>query len=440
MSNLRILTIVPDLQSGGLQRVARNFAVGYRRRGVESACLGYRGGGVFAQQLIENDVTVFTGAPDDIAQHAALRCALDWRPDVVHIHRDGFGDARLSAMLIAAKASTRPGTTAPVGIVETNVFGRVDYSSSRNCIDVHYLISRWCLWKWQGWSRILSPRPIGVVMPNVVMHAEFPQRPSGVRLAFRRAHGIPADALVFGRVGSLFEPKWSPIIFDAFSTYATTNDRAWLLLVGMPAPLRPALMRMPRKLRERVVTVDFVHDDDVLREAYSSMDVFLHAARIGESFGMVLAESLLSGVPVITLSTPDKDNSQVEVVGHETGGLVVANLTGMVEAMHRLADPELRRRYADQGAFEIAKRFGPESLIPAAIDIAQLVSEGLSHSQLRRRLLARPQLCTHVSAEDIAMLMQGGIGKYDLKTLALMKLVSNPYIYRVYRRATRQPT
>jgi glycosyltransferase involved in cell wall biosynthesis len=436
---MRILTIAPDLQAGGLQRVARNFALGYRRFGVDSAYFGYRGGGSFAQQLVEADVEVFTGAPDDGEQRAALKRALEWRPDVIHIHRDGFGDARLSAMLLAAKASIRRGTAATVGVVETNVFGRVDYSADRSCIDVHYLISRWCLWKWQRWSRILSPRPIGIVMPNLVMHAEFSHRPSEVRQAFRQAHGIPADALVFGRVGSLLEPKWSPIIFDAFSAYAATHDRAWLLLVGMPAALRPALMTVPDGLRRRVVLVDFMRDDAALGDVYGSMDVFLHASRIGESFGMVLAEALLCGVPVITLSTPDKDNSQIEVVGHETGGLVVASVAGMLEAMRRLEDPKLRRRYADQGSSEIAKRFSAESLIPSAIDIAQLASEGLSPAQLRRRLLARPQLCTHVSTEDIAALMRGRIGQHGLKTLALMNLVSNPYLYRVYRLATRQP-
>jgi glycosyltransferase involved in cell wall biosynthesis len=439
MSGMRVLTIAHDFQSGGLQRVARNFALGYRRFGVESAYLGYRGGGPFAQQLNDADVQVFTGSIDEIEQCAALKRALDWRPDVIHIHRDGFADKRLSAMLQIAKASARRGTAAPVGVVETNVFGRVDYSVGGDYIDVHYLISRWCLWKWQRWSRILSPRPIGVVMPNLVMHTEFSRRPPDVRLAFRQAHGIPADALVLGRVGSLFEPKWSPIIFDAFSRYAAIQSRAWLLLVGMPAALRPALMAMPADIRQRVVVVDFMSDDRALSDVYSSMDVFLHASRIGESFGMVLAEALLCGVPVITLSTPDKDNSQIEVVGHETGGLVVANVAGMLEAMRRLEDPELRRCYADRGSSEIVKRFSAEALIPSAIDIAQLVSEGLSPAQLRRRLLARPQLCSYVSADDIAALMRGKIGRYDLKTLTLMNLVSNPYVYRAYRLATRQP-
>jgi glycosyltransferase involved in cell wall biosynthesis len=436
---MRILTIAHDLESGGLQRVARNFALGYRRFGVESAFLGYRGGGAFAQQLVDAHVEVFCGSSEDSLQRAALKHALDWQPDVIHIHRDGYGDARLSAMLLTAKASVRRGTTAPVGVVETNVFGRVDYSADRHCIDVHYLISRWCLWKWQRWSRTLSPRPIGIVMPNLVMNGEFSHRSAETRQEFRRARGIPENALVFGRVGSLFEPKWSVVIFAAFSTYAASHAEAWLLLVGLPAELRRAVAALPDDIRRRVVLVDFIHDDGALQDIYGSMDVFLHASRIGESFGMVLAEALLCGLPVITLSTPDKDNSQLEIVGHEAGGLVVADVAGMINAMRKLEKQELRRQYAAMGASEIIRRFGAETLIPAAIDIAQLVSEGLSRQQLRRRLLARPQVCSYVPDEDISALMQGCMGRYSLKTLALKNLVSNPYLYRAYRRVTRQP-
>jgi glycosyltransferase involved in cell wall biosynthesis len=436
---MRILTIAPDLQMGGLQRVARNFALGYRRFGLESAYFAYNGGGPFGQQLADSNVEVILGAPGASEQQEALKQALNWRPDVVHIHRNGFFEKSLSAMLLAAKETPRRDTKARVGIVETNVFGRVDYSADRGCIDVHYLISRWCLWKWQRWSKSLSPPPIGVVMPNLVLSDEFSQGNPDGRDAFRRKHGIPMDAFVFGRIGSKFEAKWSPIIFEAFSSYASSHARAWLLLVGLPEALRPCLSALPHDVRQRVVHIDFIKDDGALGNVYRSMDVFLHAARIGESFGMVLAEALLCGVPVITLSTPDKDNSQLEVVGHDTGGLVVANVAGMLEAMDRLADPALRRCYADRGGQEIVRRFSAEALIPKAIDIAHLVAEGLSPSQLRLRLLAQPQLCTHVSSDDIADLMRGCLGRHGLKTRILMNLVSNPHVYRAYRMATRQP-
>ncbi|MEJ0005144.1 MAG: glycosyltransferase family 4 protein [Steroidobacteraceae bacterium] len=432
---MRVLTIAIDLNPGGAQRVARNFALGYQRRGVDSAYFGYQGGGPLEQQLLEQRVAVFVGSADEQEQRLALGRALAWRPDVVHFHRPGARDAR-SFMLRAIKAAPRSGTRAPVGIVETNFFGRVDYSPERSLIDVHYLISRWCLWKWQRWARVVSPRPIGVLLPNLVMHTEFAPRPATVREQFRRTHGIPADALVFGRIGSPIISKWSPTIFSAFAQYAADNAKAWLLLVGLPVELHPIVEALPVDIRPRVLRLEFMADDALVIDAYGAMDVFLHAARIGESFGMVLAEALLCGVPVITLGTPDKDNGQMEIVGHESGGLVVADVKAMVAAMQQLEDAQLRHRYAEQGAAEIVRRFSADALMPAAIDVAQLVAAGLAPEQLRRQLLARPQLCTQASNEEIRTLLRRCIGRYDARSIALMKLVGDPYLYRLYCMAT----
>ena len=190
---------------------------------------------------------------------------------------------------------------------------------------------------------------------------------------------------------------------------------------------------MPETLRRRVVLIDFLHGDAALREAYGSMDVFLHTSRIGESFGMVLAESLCCGTPVITLSTPAKDNSQLEVVGHEQGGLVAASVAGMVKSMSRLESATARELYAREGATRIAEQFGPETLIPRALQVASVCAEGLSPLELRRRVLPLPGICTEVSTDEIRTLMRRCTGRYPIGTPALLHLVSNPLVYRAYR-------
>lgn len=337
----------------------------------------------------------------------------------------------------AARGSRRSGTSAPVGIVETNVFGRVDHSSDAQYVDVHFLLSKWCLWKWRQWSSGLQPMPLGVVLPNLVMHEEFYPVASEACTAFREKWSIPRDALLFGRVGSPIESKWSNAAIEAFEIYARTNHKAWLLLVGISSELRAAVHALPTPVRQRIVVIDFLNGNQALREAYSAMDVFLHASRIGESFGMVLAEALCCRTPVITLSTPIRDNSQLEVVGHETGGLAVASVPAMIEAMHRLEDADLREQYAKRGAAHIIQQFGPETLLPKAIAIARLVAEGLPRTELARRLLAIPETCVEVSGQEIRGLMRRCMGQYPTATPTLLKLVSNPVLYRAYRAVTR---
>jgi glycosyltransferase involved in cell wall biosynthesis len=407
------------------------------RAGIASAVFAHRGSGALEETLRGDCVDFIAGAPEESEFHKAVQRALDWRPDVIHIHREGPADPRTGYIMRAVRESPRNGSSAPVGIMETNVFGRVDYSTDAACVDVHFLLSKWCFWKWRQWARPLRPMPIGVVLPNLVMHEEFYPVTSQVRNGFRQKLGIPDDALLFGRVGSPIESKWSNAMLEAFEVYASTNPNAWLLLVGISTELRAVVAALPEFLRRRIVSVDFLSGNPALREAYSSMDVFLHTARIGESFGMVLAEALLCGTPVITLSTPTKDNSQLEVVGHEQGGLVAASVPGLVQAMSQLESPQLRSRYALEGARRIAERFGPRALIPRAIAIAALCRENLPRDELRRRVLSIPGVQGQVSRQEIDELMRGCIGKYPPGTSTLLHLVSNPTLYRAYRALSR---
>jgi glycosyltransferase involved in cell wall biosynthesis len=429
---LRILTVVKDLRPGGTQRVARNFAVAYRRHNVETALFAYAGGGALERSLADENIEVIVGTGGEPPQHAIDR-ALAWQPDVVHIHRPGVTDSTSGAIIGALRHSPRIGTSAPVGILETNVFGRADYSRDAANIDVHFLLSKWCLWKWQQWSSCVHPRPFGVVLPNLVMHAEFKRPPPAARHSFRRKWGIPQDALVFGRIGSPLSSKWSQMTLGAFATYASQNATAWLLLVGLPEDLRLAVESLPNSVRRRVVLIDFLNGNAALCEAYAAMDVFLHTARIGESFGMVLAEALCCGTPVITLSTPAKDNSQLEVVGHERGGLVAASEAGIVEAMLRMKEPSARASFARAGAAHVEAHFGPRTVIPLALEIARLSAAGFTREDLRSRVRSVAGLTTDASIDEIQLLMHDCIGRYPLGTPALLRLVSTPLLYRAYR-------
>ena len=45
-------------------------------------------------------------------------------------------------------------------VVETNVFSRVDYSPGADLIDVHFQLTKWCMWKWRRWLGPSNPRPL----------------------------------------------------------------------------------------------------------------------------------------------------------------------------------------------------------------------------------------------------------------------------------------
>jgi glycosyltransferase involved in cell wall biosynthesis len=428
---MRVLTVVFSLGPGGMERVAQNYTLGYQQLGHDVALLAYSGGGPREEPLREANVPLFVGGISDAERLAATNEAGRWQPEVIHIHRPGMANAMTAALLRQLKAAAHGRTV----VLETNVFARPDYSADRQLIDVHLLLTRWCLWKWRRWSRGLRPTPVGTVIPNMIDMEAFCPSSDTEAHAFRNEFGIPQDAFLFGRVGQPIEAKWSPVALEAFSRMASDSPRAYLLLVGLPPGYEKYIAAMPSNVRRRVIQISFLHGDQRLRACYTAMDVLLHAARIGESFGLVLVEAVRCGCPAITLSTPAKDNSQIEVVGHERGGLVVGDLAQMVRAMNRLMeDDALRGRLAEQGSQWARENYAIDAAMPRLVRVAALALAAENRDSLRDMLDKDRELVTDVSESEIKRLRTNLWGRPPLADRLLARLVHVPWIFRQWSR------
>lgn len=421
--SLRVLTVVRNLGPGGTQRAAQNYTLGYGRAGVPVAVLAYDTGGVRESRLWDNNVETFVGPDAEAAARA-------WGATLIHIHRDGPSDPQTAGIL----RRLRNAPSAP-RVIETNVFGRADWGPDRALIDVHLHLSRWCLWRWRRWTRRLRPSPIGAVVPYAVETDRFRRSSEAVRDAFRARLGIPSSATLFGRIGQPSIWKWHPSLFKAFERVATAHPDAYLLVVGLPSELESSVDGLAPDIRRRVVSLPFLHGDEALREGYSSIDVFVHASEIGETFGMVLAESMLCGTPVVTLSRPVRDNSQLEVVGHEIGGLVAAHPRDLAVAMSRLAaDSVERTRLGCQGAERIAERFALPVVMDTLLRIARQTVEASSREALVEELTSAPDLVTDVPNAEIRRLLTGQIGRPHVVELAQQALLHRPEVYAAWSR------
>lgn len=425
---LRILTVVRDLGAGGTQRAAQNYALGYDRAGHDSAVLGLDGGGPRADALTGAGLEVFVGGPG-LARDEAVEAAIAWAPTLVHVHRVGDPDPTTAPALLRL-AEAVPGAR----FVETNVFSRADPTATGRLFDVHLQLTEWCLWKWRQWSRGIQPRPIGAVLPYIADPDAFYPDPDAAH-AFRQSHGIPIEAILFGRIGQPLEAKWMPALVDAFEVVARDRSSVWLLLVGAPPSVLSRMQALPPAIGRRVQVVDFLHGDEALRAAYSALDVFVLAARKGESFGMVLAEALLCQTPAVVLSRPARDNSQIEVVGHEQGGLVAANTLGVAQGMALLADsPDRRERLGRVGATRIRERYAFDVVMPILLRIVELVAESSNRTDLHRALEAEPNVTTDVSDAEIAARQARSIGTAPWHAHLLAWAVHQPAVMRLWRR------
>jgi glycosyltransferase involved in cell wall biosynthesis len=297
-------------------------------------------------------------------------------------------------------------------VLETNVFAWADYSPAAKLIDAHLLLSRWCLW---AWRRRLGHDAPAAVVPYPVIATQF-QRADAGQIARFREKWTPGATFVCGRVAQPLPGKWHAANITSFVPLAQRDPNAWLLLIGVPEMFRPLIASLPEAVRARVCELPMTSSDAELSLFYSSLDCFLHAANQGETFGYVLAEAMMCGCPVVTISQPTRDNSQVEIVGHEQGGLVAGSVERLSDALLQLwQDAALRERIAA----------GCRERILGMCEVSRLVT----------RVLNGADLVTSVSDAEIRALATNVLG--EPRGLRWMKLANSGIEHRLRQLARR---
>jgi glycosyltransferase involved in cell wall biosynthesis len=353
---MRILTITPSLSIGGTERGAQNYTIGYKKQGHEVVVLNHGRDGIRRQYIEAAGCQVHTVSHVDRQSLDGLNLGIF---DVVHIHREGRKNERENEILAWVRGATKI-------IAETNVFFAIDYGKRNSLIDVHFQLAEI---NRQHWLR-RGGDSLTAVIPYPVDVRDFPLCNFEDVKQFRTRHKIPANAFVFGRIGQPIPGKWDPMVVREFAKLAADNSNVYLLLVGPSKDVLGEVLALAKDVGQRVLMLDTLDDPRQLGICYSSMDCFLHAARQGESFGFVLTEALLYGVPVITLSRPHRDNAQTEVIRHNLDGLVVRSRAGILPAMKQIMiDRTLREKVRLFGRNGVVERFGMDAVCSNALAI-----------------------------------------------------------------------
>lgn len=193
------------------------------------------------------------------------------------------------------------------------------------------------------------------VIPTGIDVAAFA---SADRTRFREKLGIPSEALIVGHVGRLAQEKNLGYLAEAVALHAKTAENVRFLVVG-DGPARGELEQIFAKhgVTEKLILAG-KRTGRVLREAYRAMDVFAFASR-SETQGMVVAEAMAAGLPVVALNA----SGVREVVREgENGYLLPADAAPeqMAEALGRLASDRALREGMSKAAQATAKDFSRE--------------------------------------------------------------------------------
>lgn len=187
-------------------------------------------------------------------------------------------------------------------------------------------------------------------IPTGIDTAEF-ARANGHE--FRKEHNIPEDCLLIGHVGRLAAEKNLHYLVEAVTTELKKSENIRFLLVG-DGPERKKLLSAFDDCLAHVVAPGALHGSD-LCNAYAAMDLFVFSSQ-SETQGMVLAEAMAAGVPVVSL-----DGSGVrEILNHGENGLMLpgdADVWSFAAAIRSLIDDDDLRQRCAEGAKQTATEY-----------------------------------------------------------------------------------
>ena len=300
---------------------------------------------------------------------AALRAARDFAPQIVHAQ----------SPFVSGLMARRTAQHAGARLVFTHHTRFGDYR--------HYLgplagiaegaLNAYLGDFWAGCAAIVAP---GTTLADEIRRRLGPRRRSVVRVIptgvdvpalqtqapvdLRTRHAFPADAVIVGSHGRLATEKNVAVLVEAFALAATRDPRLRLVLIGDGPAAEATTGRVAAPdLAGRVALPGRLPRLQALA-AIAGADLFAFASQT-ETQGLVLAEALAVGLPVVALDGPGVEDSVrdgVDGVVVRPGSSGDDPAMALGEALASLAgDPERRRAMAAearQGAtrFDVARR------------------------------------------------------------------------------------
>ena len=188
---------------------------------------------------------------------------------------------------------------------------------------------------------------------------------AAARVKWAREFSIAPNELIMSTVSYLRPFKNPHVLIETCSLLKKRSIPARLFVAG-DGEMLPEL----RELSARLEVTDRIHwlgNVDDPRSLLQASDVFLLAS-VGEAFGLVLAEAMACGVPVVG----SRSGSLTEVVDEGHTGLLATPLNpeAFADAIERLArDVDLRKKMGRQAVERVRQNFTVEMAVENTIGL-----------------------------------------------------------------------
>ncbi|MFG0331806.1 MAG: glycosyltransferase [Maioricimonas sp. JB049] len=307
--NILMLTNVYTPLVGGVTRSIQTFVQGLRERGHRVLIVAPLARGQ-PDPDDEVDVIRYPAIPEFYLHKYSLPLPIpgflmtqlaDFQPDVIHSHHP----------FLLGQSAKRGAALWNVPLVYTHhtqyekYIGEETEYQKRLSLLVSELLNAYL----KVCDGVIAPSQSIADRLAADVHSPLEVIPTGVSLqrygagdgaAVRRRLGIPDGAFVAGHLGRLSPEKNCPFLAAAVFTFLQRHPLARFLLVG-DGPSREVFEDAAERFgcSDRLHLTGMLDGEDVV-EAYHAMDVFAFASH-SETQGMVLAEALASGLPVVAV-------------------------------------------------------------------------------------------------------------------------------------------
>lgn len=435
---MNIIILSPPLGYRGSENFVANCAATYRSMDVShfgdgslevTIMSSAKGNDVVYETLLKQKFRILQYQSEQ-EFHALLDEELGSRPPAfVHLHRGGWYNRAQAGILRKLHDKHIP-------IIETNIFGRLDYFTGQ-LIDVHLHISKWDLIRWNYRKRHIpqARTQFGVYLPYCLDSSVFKPQPESAISSFKRKHDIPSDAFVIGRLG---KTDWKTLGYTIPAVLSKHKNVCFVTVEDYSCPIN-LIQSWPAPVQNQIRIIPKLKDKESLSAFYSSCSVTLATSGIGESFGFGIAESMSCGTPVVSISRPHQDNAQTELIDHGQTGFVAGSSKALLSLlMHVIDSPETlswcreRCRGKIQHEYDcqaVANRL--EVLVAAILSENGVFSRSSLIQKLKRDFIwqsCQTPLCTY------SRLKANSFPPTSIKDLLSMLWRWNPFLFFVYER------
>ena len=303
MPAIRVLQIMPAMDTGGMETVVMNLYRAMDREKVQFDFLYHYDKPCFYDEEIcalGGRITKLTVRQDNNLPKylRELRAFFSAHPEyrVIHGHYSGFG-------MFYNTVARRCGVPVRAGhshntAYEHNLVGQLDRMMSAQ-FD-RELTHRFACSQRAG--EMLYGSHSFKVLPNGVNTDRFARHDAADRAALRAELGVAEDEILFGHVGRFTQQKNHAGLLELFASLRQRMPRARLVLVGGGA-LEPQIREQAARmgLGQSVIFAGVRGD---MQRLYHAMDVFLLPS-LFEGLPVVLVEAQVSGLPCFVSDTVD---------------------------------------------------------------------------------------------------------------------------------------